>query len=59
MKGVKMLFSKNNSNSGGECLCHSCVYGLKKETKNEYYCKRTFEEVYNVGVCNKYEDFKR
>lgn len=54
-----MLFPKNNSNSGGECLCHSCVYGLKKANKNEYYCKRTFEEVYNVGVCNKYEDFKR
>lgn len=56
-----MLFPKNYSNCGGECLCDSCCYGLpvhyiKRSGIMEYYCRRNSGETVEVGVCKDYEN---
>lgn len=59
-----MLFPKNYSNCGGECLCDSCCYGLpvhyiKRSGIMEYYCRRNSEETVEVGVCKDYENIEK
>lgn len=59
-----MLFPKNYSNCGGECLCDSCCYALpvkydRKAGIMEYYCRRNSEESIEVGVCKDYEDYEK
>lgn len=54
-----MLIPKNFSNCGGECLCHTCCFGLainydRKINVFEYYCRLNSEQVKEVGVCKDY-----
>lgn len=49
-----MIFSKDNSNTGGECLCESCRFGYKTE-QDDYCCIWDLQVRQNVGVCRDYE----
>ena len=46
---------KDNTNTGGECLCESCIFS--GANKNTYYiCNRENSFHANVGICNKYQE---
>ena len=53
-----MMFGKDYSNTGGECLCETCLYCIRHvhilngDAMAE--CKK-FKDIYvNVGVCKDY-----
>ena len=60
-----MMFPKDYSNTGGECLCKSCKWGApvyigtganRTEAKHTYLCVLETEERTNVGVCKDYKE---
>lgn len=58
-----MIFDKNNSNTGGKCLCDSCLHAQEYKVKSKkvemfIYCRKWQATVENVGVCKYYEDIE-
>jgi hypothetical protein len=58
-----MMFPKDHSNTGGECLCKSCRwccdYKIQPNSKIPIgYCILDDYIHANVGVCNDYEGYK-
>lgn len=49
-----MMFNKDNTNTGGECLCKSCVFGVPMPD-NKYSCLMDYDKHINVGVCRDYQ----
>ena len=50
-----MMFSKDNSNTGGEYLCKSCLYCSLGPLNNGCYCGKDKEFHFDVGVCKDYK----
>ena len=48
------MFPKDNTNTGGECLCESCRFGYKT-VQDDYCCIWDRQVRQNVGVCKDYE----
>lgn len=51
-----MMFDKDNTNTGGECLCDSCVFALSLP-KDKYSCLIDNKDHKKVGVCKYYSHF--
>lgn len=53
-----MMFSKENSNTGGECLCETCLYCSRhvrvRNSDIMTECKKFKDIYFNVGVCKDY-----
>lgn len=52
------MFSKENSNTGGECLCETCLYCSRhvrvRNSDTMAECKKFKDIYFNVGVCKHY-----
>lgn len=53
-----MMFDKNNTNFGGECLCCTCKHGIPNIPQGRQFCFKDYSVVDNVGVCKDYEEVK-
>ena len=60
-----MMFPKDYSNTGGECLCKSCRWGApvyigihRGDLQQTYLCVSDQKEYKNVGVCKYYQAYK-
>ena len=58
-----MMFDISNSNTGGKCLCDSCIFAKEKKVKAKKvevftFCPKWNTTVEGVGVCKYYEDIK-
>ena len=53
-----MMFPKYNTNTGGECLCDSCIHNdlWLINCEPTVMCRKDQELHYNVGIC---KDFMR
>ena len=51
-----MMFDKDNTNTGGECLCASCVFSMTSP-KDMYYCAIDDKNHKKVGICKYYSYF--
>ena len=60
-----MMFNKDHSNTGGECLCKSCRWGApvyigihRDVSQHTYLCVSDQKEYKDVGVCKYYQGYK-
>ena len=55
------MFSKDNTNTGGESLCESCVYcdvltdKFDRPIFNFICCRHDLNTYVNVGICKDYK----